>query len=1229
MKHYLVCFFITIFILAGCNGGSSTTNIIIPHPNSQPVSIIGVGITGPISIPINKTVSYIATATKSDDSPPQNITNKVLWEPSNKLVKTDTPGAFVPIATGPATISIEYNKGDGTPPLHSSINIIITDESSTPTLTNVEITESSGQNDQMARLNKPLTYHVIATQNNGTQVDITNSANTKWDPSTNLTPTDSPGVFIPNKPGDAYISVSYTNSKGSLLESTHVINVIDDASYKVKLDITGPATYNDAEVNINDSLTYTATATRNDGRKVDLTNSDQLKWEPTPQLSMSESGIFKAITAGQATLTIKYKNALGEILESYRTINVKGVPLPPTSINYDSLRIGGDINTESAESGETLKYRAIGTTIDNHESDLTESSTWTIREKNAPLKQVKAGVFEVESGHGTFTIKVAYKNNNGTTIESTHIIQVVDAKLKLTSIRTYPNSLTITTLTGGTATYQLKAKGFDNKNNEYRLDPELVKWTISPTTGATIDESSGYLQINSRGPFTITAHYNTLESNTQAVIENINNPTTTTIANINIAIKNDQIFYVSTESIVKSCPVTSMATINNNATTIDNPNYIASESECTTYHLPEVDNIRHRRLYYNERYKVIYTFGDSLDNTTLYTINPNTNQIESYSMPMAINDISYDLSESNMYLLSIESKQNAYTNTIYKCPLTIDGPETSACTTIATTNEPLTPQLKLGDSYLLYNDIANAKHLYTFTSIYNSTLKLNHLKINHIILNGVTTSVESAFNSAQSTNLYYLYDIEMTKPSILNALNNTYIYSIGLRPITQTNDDLEPNTLQIKSNGNVVINYESTLNVFGSISNYSNSANIRTYSNLAIDSKNKWVFYGSRTAQDHLTKCSYSKVGTKGDIQGACKNVTKFKDTYRGITFVPGATLYQPTAHGLANLFFMSKTYAGTYVIAQCSTQSNGMLINENDCIKYSIPNINAYTTLTKNKDNHSIYVTTNNILNPNTNAFYNINPNTYQVKQYKPLNVNMIINKLSFGINNKLVYIINEDKTGVFLNTCELSQSGDITSICSKITLSGPIPMDVKKDIINYNDQYLYVEVNKIIYKCTLASNGDVNQCSLLKIINPTDRIDYNTSKIFNTFSSSYYAGVAKAFFYVYTTIGSAPYPIWPLSIDPNNGELSLSSINATNTNDPHIINGGSSPKINRLDFDDTARYAYVSSANASKLITCPADSDIEVYGTINAHGNLNACTSLSSFTLNQVSFLLYLTSN
>lgn len=905
---------------------------------------------------------------------------------------------------------------------------------------------------------------------------------------------------------------------------------------------------------------------------------------------------------------------------------------PPASQGtYKSLTITGDVN-ESASLNEILIYHAMGIISNNKESDLTNQASWAV-DANV-LERVNNGQYKVIAypSSGQTTINVSYANN-GSTIESSITIKINQDRVEIKRIAVYPQeSIDIEMESGTTATYQFSVKGYDANSKEYNLDPRQQTWLVSPANkGATITES-GYFQVQSEGTFHVIVKVGinkviyesssqdiTISYVAESVVESV-------LDDDRVITPAKHIFYIThidrkPSLSLMDCPVSSPLSINkNNTGSIESNSVINNPDNCMQYNIPNLN--MSSRLYYNSRYKDIYTFGSDGNESTLYKINilSQDPQVESYTMPFAINDISYDKQESNIYFLHtnfIATPKPHTQNIITKCALSIDGVDFSSCVkdqSIDINPTSLTDGYSESKNYMLnYNN----KYLYLFNTFYyesatNNESSRNFLVVSKCNFNG-KCDARREIDTSDSSSKYFKYDTILNKPSLLLTNSNySYVYSVGLRALEST--IAVPNAFKINNHDGTISINENSKSIFDESGIFADPDNINAYTNLSFDTQAKWAYFGLNSTNTHLLKCSYANVEESDGLialnSSNCLKVTDFKYPALDISFIPGNQSSFITG-SLNNTFFISLATNSKFLVVQCIKESGKQLLEKN-CYKYAIPGLNTVgvSNLTKNDHYNKVYIA--NSSSDNRNTAYAINALSHKIESYYLAvpESGPEIKAISFNTDNSQAYLLTTGEDDqAYISYCQVTKNGFISHICHNELIESNLadPISLIADIINYRDKYIYAIINNVIHKCDIEDNGiDIGECKLVSL--RSNGSDYST-----TFS--HFSGLRDSNEKPFIYLNAKSKYIWPAAIDPNTGNLSLMAADPTNTADPELINAGDTWFINNLSFIDSESIAYVGFMSAGKIQSCNYDANIDTNGTINMHGDHNSCKVSSNF--------------
>lgn len=142
--------------------------------------------------------------------------------------------------------------------------------------------------------------------------------------------------------------------------------------------------------------------------------------------------------------------------------------------------------------GQTVTITATGTDGNNNTKDVTSSAKWTSSASN--VATVSAGVVTGGASTGAATITAEQDGINGTAT-----VTVTASPLESIAI-----SPTTTSYSLSQGTQQFTATGTLQNGNTIDLT-NLVQWTSSSTSTATINSSNGFATFVAAGQTTITA----------------------------------------------------------------------------------------------------------------------------------------------------------------------------------------------------------------------------------------------------------------------------------------------------------------------------------------------------------------------------------------------------------------------------------------------------------------------------------------------------------------------------------------------------------------------------------------------------------------------------------------------------------------------------------------------------------------------------------------------------
>ena len=234
--------------------------------------------------------------------------------------------------------------------------------------------------------------------------------------------------------------------------------------------ISGPAS-------VNEGLTgnYTATATWSNGTTSNVTNLSTWS-ENSSFATISSGGVLTAsqVTANQ-TVTVSASYTSGT---TTRTASVS-VTITNVAATLSSIAISGPASVNESTTGNN--YTATATWSDGTTSNVTSAATWT-----TTLGTISAGVLSAPSVTANQTATVGASYASGTTTRTASV------SVTITNVAATLSSIAISGLTtvnsGATATYIATATWSDGTTQAVP-----ATWSVSPTTYATINPSTGVL----------------------------------------------------------------------------------------------------------------------------------------------------------------------------------------------------------------------------------------------------------------------------------------------------------------------------------------------------------------------------------------------------------------------------------------------------------------------------------------------------------------------------------------------------------------------------------------------------------------------------------------------------------------------------------------------------------------------------------------------------------------
>jgi len=429
------------------------------------------------TISLGTSTKLYATGIYSDNST-RDLTNLVTWQSqdSNLLhVSNDNNrGIITALNTGTTNVVASFNdiKNTAEITINNASLVSINIENTNPVI-HTELTSE---------------FRAIGIFSDGRKQDITHLG--VWnssDPSIVTISNDSsnPGTFSAVSTGNATITVVFNN-----ISSSKSIETVASTLSKIVIHS------NETSIAIGSSLQLNATAFYSDNTTADITALGNWTSNNSQILSVSNlknsKGITSAISAGNATVQLKYLNVTSEI-----SLNVSSATL--TSINISPQNINLANNTH-------LNLTATGIYSDDHTQDLTSLVLWSSNKPSivfvSNAKQQKGNVYSLSAGQATINARFGNLSADATVNVNTDAISG------------------ITILFDGESTMAIGSQKTLNAIGNYSSGAiqdlsQEVTWQsadASICTISTAENNSGKLVGHKSGLCTITSHFNNISS---------------------------------------------------------------------------------------------------------------------------------------------------------------------------------------------------------------------------------------------------------------------------------------------------------------------------------------------------------------------------------------------------------------------------------------------------------------------------------------------------------------------------------------------------------------------------------------------------------------------------------------------------------------------------------------------------------------------------------------------
>jgi len=455
MTKFLRCFpLIVLAVLAGCGGGSITTNSGGSHP-AVVLQSIRVGMSNP-SLPAGATGQLTATGSYSDGSS-QDLTTSATWSSSNPAVATvSSTGLATGKSNGSATITAASGSVTGAAPI--TVTIALVSISVSPAVRTIAIST-----DQQ--------FKATGTYSDGSTQDVTGAVSWASAKSTiatvsNTVPTK--GLAQAVAAGSSVI----TASSGSV-SGTATLTVSSAALTSIAVT---PA---NSTVPIGLIQQLTATGTFADGTTQDITNTVAWSSSPSNIASITVSGAATALKSGVATITATSGAISGNTQVTVNTGNLVSITIRQGNI--------------SIAQGTSTTLNAVGLFNDGSTRDISNQVTWSSSNPSFATVQSTGRAQSVSPGVTTITAALGVRSAS---------ISLTVTNATIVSISVAPS---ITSIALGTQLSFTATGSFSDSSTQ--TITSNVTWTSSDSTVATMSTSGakGIATTTGTGTATISA----------------------------------------------------------------------------------------------------------------------------------------------------------------------------------------------------------------------------------------------------------------------------------------------------------------------------------------------------------------------------------------------------------------------------------------------------------------------------------------------------------------------------------------------------------------------------------------------------------------------------------------------------------------------------------------------------------------------------------------------------
>ena len=433
-----------------------------------PPTLISIEISGPSSVGSNQSGQYKATATFNDNTT-KDVTNICTWSLSS------TSYASINSSSGKLTVrTIDSDKSVYVKVSYSKNGKTVNDDQSVslipPILTSIEISGSSS-----VKSGQSAQYKATAKFDDATTKDVTNICNWSLSSTSYASINSSGKLTVRSLENDksVYVRVNYSKN-GKTVNDDQSVSLI--APILTSIEISGSSSVKSGQ-----SAQFKATAKFDDSTSKDVTNICNWSLSSTSYASINSSGkvTVRSLENDKSVYVRVSYSKNGKTVNDDHSVSLIAPIIQSIEIECPS----------PVKSNQCVQFRVIANYTDGTTKDITNLCTWILSStshatiNNSGKLCVKN--IEVEA---SVIVKVNYSQNGIT--ESEECLVNLIAPI-LTSIEISGPSLVKSNQSGQ---YKAIAKFDDSTTKDVT---NICNWTLSSTSYATINGSSGKLTVRS------------------------------------------------------------------------------------------------------------------------------------------------------------------------------------------------------------------------------------------------------------------------------------------------------------------------------------------------------------------------------------------------------------------------------------------------------------------------------------------------------------------------------------------------------------------------------------------------------------------------------------------------------------------------------------------------------------------------------------------------------------